>query len=256
MYRENRLKARLKQGYKCLGCWLWLGSADAAEILALSGFDVLLMDHKHGPGNFKSAIDIMRASAVGDATLVMRVESDDAAFLKRALDSGVEGVMVPGIETVDQALDVVNACRYPPLGRRGAAFSATRASDYGLQGPHYAATAADNLMLIAQIESATAVENVEEIAAVDGIDMLFIGPTDLSGSVEKLLQFDDPEVSELIEKAERGIKQSGKALGGIVLGTENIVSKFERGYDLIVAGGDVVFLREGAKALRTQIPSE
>ena len=86
--------------------------------------------------------------------------------------------------------------------------------------------------------------------------MLFIGPTDLSGSVEKLLQFDDPEVSELIEKAERGIKQSGKALGGIVLGTENIVSKFERGYDLIVAGGDVVFLREGAKALRTQIPSE
>ncbi len=250
MYRENRLKARLGAGDKCLGCWLWLGSADAAEILALAGFDVLMIDHEHGPGNFKTAIDIMRAASVGDATMVMRVESDDMAFLKRALDAGVEGVMVPNIETPEQARAVVRACRYPPRGRRGAAFSATRASDYGLRAAEYAQTAADNLLVIAQIESATAVENVEQIAAVEGIDMLFIGPTDLSGSVDKLLAFDDGEVVALIATAERGIKQAGKWLGGIVMAGEDIAAKHARGYDLLVAGGDVVFLREGAKALR------
>ena len=95
MYRDNRLKARLQAGHKCQGCWLWLGSADAAEILALAGFDVLMIDHEHGPGNFKTAIDVMRAAAVGGATLVMRVESDDPTYLKRALDAGVEGVMIP-----------------------------------------------------------------------------------------------------------------------------------------------------------------
>jgi 2-keto-3-deoxy-L-rhamnonate aldolase RhmA len=255
MYRENRLKARLGAGDKCLGCWLWLGSPDAAEILALAGFDVLMIDHEHGPGNFKTAIDIMRAASVGDSTVIMRVESDDAAFLKRALDAGVEGVMVPNIESAEQARAVVRACRYPPRGRRGAAFSATRASDYGLRAAEYAKTAADNLLVIAQIESATAVENIEQIAAVDGIDMLFIGPTDLSGSVDKLLAFDDPEVLALIEAAERGIKQAGKKLGGIVMGGETVAAKFDRGYDLLVAGGDVVFLREGAKALRAQAPA-
>ena len=250
MYRDNRLKARLQAGHKCQGCWLWLGSADAAEILALAGFDVLMIDHEHGPGNFKTAIDVMRAAAVGGATLVMRVESDDPTYLKRALDAGVEGVMIPGIESAAQAQAAVRACRYPPLGNRGAAFSATRASDYGMRAADYAKTAADNLLIIGQIESATAVKNAAEIAAVDGIDVLFIGPTDLSGSVQKLMAFDDAKVIGLIAEAERSIKQSGKKLGGIVMAGEKIAEKFERGYDLLVAGGDVTFLRDGAKALR------
>ncbi|MBM3518570.1 MAG: hypothetical protein FJX56_12030 [Alphaproteobacteria bacterium] len=250
MYRPNRLKARLKAGERNLGCWLWLGSAAAAEIVAFAGFDALLIDHEHGPGDFLSAVDMMRAMAVGQATIVMRVEGNDPVYLKRALDAGVEGVMIPGIDTRADAERAVAACRYPPLGNRGAAFSATRASDYGMRAAEYAKTAADNLVIMLQIESATAVHNVREIAAVEGVDMLFIGPTDLSGSVKKLMAFDDPEVRSLIAEAERGIKAAGRALGGIAMKGESIPDRFARGYDLIVAGGDATFIRDGAAALR------
>ena len=119
-----------------------------------------------------------------------------------------------------------------------------------MRAADYAKTAADNLLIIGQIESATAVKNAAEIAAVDGIDVLFIGPTDLSGSVHKLMAFDDAKVIGLIAEAERSIKQSGKKLGGIVMAGEKIAEKFERGYDFWSPAGDVTFLRDGAKALR------
>src|SRR5207244_3310933 len=124
-------------------------------------------------------------AATPNCSSVVRVPSNDPNYLKRVLDAGVEGVMVPNVETAEDARAVVAACRYPPAGRRGSALGSARASDYGVNAPKYRQAAADELLIVCQIESPKAVENIAAIAAVDGVDVLFIGPHDLSGTVRQ-----------------------------------------------------------------------
>ncbi len=257
MYRENVFKKRLIDGAGANGCWLHLDSPIAAEILALAGFDSFIIDHEHGPGDLVGAIRLMQAISATSASPIMRVPWNDPVMLKQALDIGVEGVMIPSVNSATEAAAVVAACRYPPRGSRGAAYGLTRAADYGLSSAKYVETAHDNLLVICQIETRAAVAAAAEIASVDGIDMLFIGPFDLSGDMGRLAQFDDPEFLALRKKAETETKASGKLLGGIPVAGDMPPDMLKRGYDYIVSGSDVLLLRDAAvahlKALRGEV---
>jgi 2-keto-3-deoxy-L-rhamnonate aldolase RhmA len=156
--------------------------------------------------------------------------------------------MVPNIETAEDARAVVAACRYPPDGRRGSALGSARASDYGIQAAKYRQAAAGELVIVCQIESPKAIDNIDAIAAVDGVDVLFIGPHDLSGAVGQLGDLKHPEVARLIARAEEGIKRSGKPMGTVPHPGVTWREMFQRGYHMINAGSDVGRLRDGALA--------
>ena len=248
MMRPNRLKARLQSGERSFCSWSLLGNAMAAEIMALAGVDAIVIDHEHGPADLMSAIGIMQAVSATNATTVMRVPSHDSVYVKRALDAGVEGIMFPSVNTAEQARAAVAACRYPPDGKRGAAYSAVRASNYGLNAADYVAHTADNIVILAQAESRVAVGNLNEIAAVDGIDGFYIGPLDMSGSVGKLGELQDPEVAGLLTAAEDAVLESGKVLGGNAGSHEAARRMVERGYTLVGVGSDMELIRNGVRA--------
>ena len=248
MHRRNAFKSRMRAGEQTIGCWLHLNSGIAAELLALAGFDALIIDHEHGPGDLAGAIQAMQAMSATRASPILRVPANDPVAIKRALDIGVEGIMIPGVNSAAEASAAVAACRYPPHGIRGAAYGMVRASDYGLATKAYADGLHDNLLIICQIETATAVEAIPDIAAVDGVDMLFIGPNDLSGSIGKLGRFDDPEYLALKRRAEETILASGALLGGLATPVEGPDEMLRRGYCLVTAASDVSLLRDAARA--------
>ena len=249
MSRPNRLKSRLAAGDACVGCWLTLGSAAVADVLAGAGFDAFIIDHEHGPHDITAALGQMRAAATGETTIVMRVPGHDPTYVRQALDAGVEGLLIPNVVSADDAEAVVAACRYPPQGQRGVGHRVIRASDFGRKAGEYLASANDRLAIICQIESADAIDNVAAIGAVDGVDALFIGPVDLSASNGKPGAFDDPEVQALIARAEARILEASMPLGGVLYGSESARSLFDKGYRLVAPVGDVALLRDGARAV-------
>lgn len=248
MYRENVFKQRLLSGERGYGCWLHLCSPIAAEVLALAGYDAMIIDHEHGAGDLVGAIQIMQAISATPAAPIIRVPWNDPVALKRVLDIGPEGVMIPSVNSASEARAAIAACRYPPDGLRGAAYGLVRASDYGLAAKNYFERVQDNLLIACQIETAEAVDAIPEIAAVDGVDMLFIGPIDLSGSIDRLGRFDDPEVIALRERAEDAIKAAGKLLGGLAVPNLSIADMAGRGYDFVTAASDITLLRDAALA--------
>ncbi|MCF8467640.1 MAG: hypothetical protein K9G33_09585 [Sneathiella sp.] len=250
MYRPNKLKKKLLAGEKAAACWLFSNSSDMAEIIAECGFDALMIDHEHGSGNLQGAVDQHRAArSVSDVTVLMRVPWNDTVLIKRALDTGVEGVMIPSVNTAEEARAAVAACRYPPTGIRSAGFGAARAGGYGRSAKDYKDNIDNELMIICQIETKEAVGNIESIAAVDGVDMLFVGPNDLSGSIKKLGLFDDPEVKALFEEARDRIKASPAFLGCISKGAQQTNELFAQGFDFLLCAGDTGLVASAADNL-------
>lgn len=247
MYRPNVLKQRLHNGDKLLGCWTMLGHPQVVEILSLAGFDYLVLDQEHGLGDATSLAAQLHAMSATPTVGVVRVPWNDHVYLKRVLDVGAEAVLVPSVDTADEARAAVAACRYPPRGRRGTAASSVRASSYGM-APDYVATCADNLLIACQIESATAVANIDAILAVEGIDLLFIGPFDLSATVGQMGNLKHPEVAALIERAETAIRAAGRPMGTVPHPGCTPLDMFERGYQFVNAGSDIARLRDGALA--------
>jgi 4-hydroxy-2-oxoheptanedioate aldolase len=242
---NNLLKRKLLNRERVLGCFLLTGSSDNAEVLAHAGFDFLLIDHEHGSGSRCDAIAQMRAMKGTPTTSMLRIPSLDPGYIKRVLDAGVQCILCPMIESASTAKAVVDACWFPPRGARGAG-GPTRASVYGYD-PDAAKRVQDELLIAVQIESVIGIDHVEEIAAVAGIDMLLLGPRDLSASIGKLGCFEDPEVLAIVAKAETAILASGKRLGSVIYPGQTPARMFERGYDLLIAGSDIGFLVEGAR---------
>ena len=248
MFRANPLKARLAAGRPALGCWLSWVYPVAAELVGLAGYDCVVIDHEHGFGGLAETVGCLQALSATPTAAVVRVPWNDPVYIKRVLDLGIDGVMVPAVSNADEARAAVAACRYPPRGIRGAAYSMVRAADYGLASQRYRDHADDNLFIICQIETLTGVAAIAEIAAVDGVDALFIGPNDLSGSLGKLGQFDDPEVAETIRAAERAIKASGRWLGTLPSLGRNAAAMVREGAHLVVGATDAGLLRDAAVA--------
>ena len=241
-------KRRIAAGRPVFGCWLEMCSPIAAEIVAQAGYDSVLIDLEHGPGSILDAVSLMHAVQGCACAPLIRVPENDPVVLKRVLDIGVAGVMIPAVNTAEQAAAAVAACRYPPNGIRGMAASIVRASGYGARWREYTAGADASLLVMCQIESAEAVGNAAAIAAVEGVDMLFIGPFDLSAGLGHLGEPDHPEVREKIAHVEAVAKQAKRALGGIPTPRRSTDDLLAAGYRLILADADVGLLGETARA--------
>jgi 4-hydroxy-2-oxoheptanedioate aldolase len=249
MPNDNPLKRRLQAAQACFGAWMLSTSADMAEILAYAGMDFLLLDHEHGQGSIDDAIGQLRAIKGSQCVGVLRVPSNDPVYIKRALDAGVGGIMVPNVGSADEARRVVAACRYAPAGVRGA-FGGMRAMKYGFD-PGYYETSIDNLLVVVQVESARAIDAIPEIAKVEGIDVMFIGPRDLSATLGKFNQFDDPVVRGQIDRAADAILSSGKLLGSTATSGKMAKDMVARGYRFIIPGSDATLLGLGVRTTLT-----
>lgn len=234
--------------------WLNLGSAVSAEIASLAGYDWLLVDLEHGSGDYRDLAHQLWAAQAGPAQVVVRVGGLDSVEIKRVLDLGPAGVMIPNVETPEQAAAAVAAVRIPPLGARGAATS-TRASGYGFTYNRYLSGSNREVLLTVQIESAQAVENAGAIAATAGIDVLFIGPLDLSVSLgvgataEDALRF-----SAALQTVVASAAAHGKPAGILARNAEQAQQYLRMGFTFIAMGSDRGMLasgmRHGMEALR------
>jgi 4-hydroxy-2-oxoheptanedioate aldolase len=249
---DNVLKWRLRAGEQLYGVWLSSASGNVAELLGWAGYDFAIIDHEHGQGSLGDAVHMMRACAMANCPVIVRVPWNDQVYLKRILDAGAQSIMVPMVESAEEAASVVSACRYPPAGRRGYAAPAMRCSRYGFI-TDYLSRANGELLLITQIESARAAAAADAIGAVDGVDMVFIGINDMGGSIGRLEQLDNPEVRALAEQAEAGIRRSGKLMGTVPSSGAGTLDLFGKGYNLVAGAGDMSMLREAAKADLAQV---
>jgi 4-hydroxy-2-oxoheptanedioate aldolase len=248
MFRPNRLKSRLRGGQKSFGTWLQSASPAFAEMAAIAGFDFIIMDEEHGTGELQHAIDLMRAAACTETTFVIRVPSSEPTYLRRLVDAGAEGLLVPMVESAEQARAIVEAVRFPPRGKRGNAFDATRSSSFGLVADYYG-RADDNLLIMVQIETQLGVDHAQEIAEVDGVDVIFIGPTDLSGSMGMPGQTGAPEVNVQIARAMAAAQAAGKPLATVPRIGRTPYQLFDEGFLAVAAASELYFYRMGITQL-------
>ena len=242
MFIANNLKKRVHENKPSLGVWLCLTDPAVAELIGHAGYDFGIIDMEHGMADMKDAVNMMRALAAFETTAMIRVPGHDLNFVARIVDAGAQTLMIPMVETADQAREIVSACRYPPLGKRGFAAGIVRASGYGNAGD-YQERAADEMFLVLQIETVKGVDNAAEIAAVDGVDMIFIGAADLSGSMGMLPQIGRQEVADEISRCVEAVQSVGKPLGTIPRPGRDNVELLEDGFVVVTGGSDIGFFR-------------
>jgi 2-keto-3-deoxy-L-rhamnonate aldolase RhmA len=236
------------------GTFLNLGSPVTVEIAGLAGFDWLLIDHEHGPGGEDTLLAQLQAAAATPAFSIVRIAANETPRFKRALDMGAFGIMVPYVNTPAEARAAVSAMRYPPRGIRGVA-KFNRGAGFGADFDEYYAHAHERLVTVIQIETEEAVANAAEIAAVDGADVLFIGPTDLSYNMGIPDQLDSARFRETLAKVAAAAKQHGKAAGILVQTAALAKTCRELGYTFVALGSDGGAARSGlagyANSLKT-----
>jgi 2-dehydro-3-deoxyglucarate aldolase/4-hydroxy-2-oxoheptanedioate aldolase len=220
-----------------------LGHPRVAEIVALAGYDFVIVDVEHTPMSLETLDDVVRAIELRGVPTVVRVPWNDPVELKRVLDIGVAGVMIPMVETAAAAEEAVDAMTYPPDGVRGVAGS--RATSYGLEFAEYLERADDDLVAILQIETLPGVENAAEISRVEGVDSLFVGPSDLSASLGVAGDWDDEAVLEAIDDV---LGASEVPVGSLAVTEEGIEQWVERGFDWVIAGVDSRNLLAGSQS--------
>ncbi len=247
---ENFLKTKIRQGTKCFGMWLHSGSPAVAEAVAQADLDFVIIDQEHGPGELDHAVAMMRAMLETTTTPIIRVPSSDPIYLKRIVDAGAQAVLVPMVNTADEAQMVVDACLYPPHGKRGNASGVVRASRYGLVG-NYIDIAHEQMLIIPQVETAEAVTNAGAIATVPGVDVVFIGPADLSGSVGLPGRTGAPEVEALIGEAYKSIGRAGKPAATVPRDGRSWQVLFQDGFQLVATGSDLAYLRDAVQSQAT-----
>lgn len=241
----NTFKQRLQSGKPLLGVWHSLASPVAAEALSLVGYDWMLFDTEHSPVEVATLQPLLQAAATGTAAHVARPAWNDKVLIKKMLDIGVQTLLIPFVQNAEEATAAVTASRYPPHGIRGVA-GATRASRYG-QAAGYLGSANDQICLLAQIETSEALSQLEDIAATDGIDGIFIGPSDLSASMGHLGNPGAEPVQTAIKDAAQRIIASGKAPGILATNPADARRYLSWGYRFVACGVDVGLLMAAAK---------
>ena len=245
---QPSVRELLKAGKPAIGTWLQAGTPVAAEIFANAGFRWIGLDAEHTSAGTDTVETMCRAVYGRGADLFVRLTQADTLEIRRALDVGARGIIVPYVETPEQAQKAVAATRYPPQGVRGFAFQ--RANNWGVDFDEYAAQANDEILVIAMIESKKGVENIDAILAVDGVDGVFIGPYDMSGSYGVPGQTQHPLVKEAMAKVLAACKKEGKAPGQHIVRSkpEQIKAALEQGFTFICLDGDIIFMNEASRA--------
>jgi 4-hydroxy-2-oxoheptanedioate aldolase len=251
---DGQFRSRVLAGEFLAGCWLNLGSAITAEMAGLSGFDWVVLDHEHGPGSDTTIIQQLQAVAGTPAVGLVRIAANDPARFKRVLDAGAQGIMVPYVSTAAEAEAAVAAMRYPPRGIRGVA-KLTRSTGFGLTFDDYFAHAHEWLVTLTQIETAPAVANAAAIAALDGVDVLFIGPMDLTTSLGIPGQYEHPQAVEAFRHVAGVARAAGKAAGILLTNPAHVTMCRELGYTFIALGSDGGAASAGMRQALTELRS-
>lgn len=241
---ENPIKAALKAQRKLIGSWVMSGNPAIAEAMGCCGLDFLILDMEHSATDLPQMADLLRAVAATPAEAIVRLAGHDPVTLRRVLDAGARTVMVPFIDTPEQAAALVRNTRYPPEGDRGLAMM-IRASRYG-RATDYTRTANSEVCFIAQIETRAALQALPRIAAVDGVDALFFGPGDLSAAAGVPWQVRSDTVRELMADASAQCRAAGLAAGTVVPDAASMGWAHEAGFSLLSAGNDMAFVVSGA----------
>lgn len=244
----NRFKARLEAGDEMLGLWFGLANNIAAEICAQSGFDWILIDAEHSPLSDKDVLSCLQAVAPYPINPIVRPLSGDKNVLKRLCDVGVQTFLVPMIDNAAQAEDVVSAVQYPPSGARGLGTSMARAARWNMT-PDYFARANDEMCVILQIETKTGLKNLKKIAKVEGVDAIFIGPSDLGAALGYPGQPSHPEVIKAVSKAIKDVRDCGKPAGVLAVTSELVETYKAAGASFIGVGSDCGVLAKGVQRL-------
>jgi 2-dehydro-3-deoxyglucarate aldolase/4-hydroxy-2-oxoheptanedioate aldolase len=246
---RQSFRARLRAGERLVGSIVTLPSAGVAEIVADAGFDWLWIDMEHGPLDLLTVEGMIRAR--GTCAAVVRAPDNDPVWIKRILDTGCDGVILPHVSSAAAARAAVTAAYYPPRGTRS--FGVSRAHGYGPRLQEYVRTAAEETVVIVQIEDRDAVGAIDEILATDGVDAAVIGPFDLSGSIGHLGEITHPEVAAAIAR----VAEAGGARGvpvGIFAGTPDLAREYlGRGFTPVAVGVDAMLLAAAAKSLRQSL---
>jgi 4-hydroxy-2-oxoheptanedioate aldolase len=245
--QRNQFKAAIGAGQVQIGIWSSLASNIGAEILSDAGFEWILLDTEHSPNEVADLVTQLQAVQRGTASAIVRPAWNDLVLIKRVLDLGPQTILVPYVQTRDEAVAAVAAAHYPPKGLRGVAGGA-RASRYG-RVTDYLKKADGEICVLVQVETRPALENLEEIASVAGVDGVFIGPSDLSASFGLIGQPGHPEVQKAIQDAARRIRGVGKAPGILTTNEEEARRYIEWGFLFVAVGVDTNLLVRHADAL-------
>ncbi len=244
----KNLKERIQSGETVYGSWLNLGSHVSAEIMAHAGFDWLLIDMEHGSGYEDMMFHQLQVLASTQVTPLVRTSEASRGRIQQILDSGAHGIMFPQIANVDEAKNATQLMYYPPKGTRGMA-KITRATHFGKTATEYIGHLDKTLIGIIQIETASALKEVEAIAALDEVDVLFVGPTDLSVSLDTFGQLHHPVFQKALKDVALAAKKLGKVAGVLMQDLSEYDMYAGLGYRFLACGGDSVFIMQGANSL-------
>ncbi|MGE6823377.1 4-hydroxy-2-oxoheptanedioate aldolase [Pseudomonas soli] len=244
----NTFKQRLRSGQAQIGLWLGLADPYCAELAANAGFDWLLLDGEHAPNDLRSLLAQLQAVAPYPAQPIVRPVIGDTALIKQLLDIGAQTLLVPMVESAEQARQLVRAMRYPPHGVRGVGSALARASRWN-SIPDYLDQADDQMCLLVQVENCEGLANLDAICAVEGVDGVFIGPADLSAAMGQRGNPGHPEVQAAIEEAIVRITRAGKA-AGILSADETLARRYiELGAAFVAVSVDTTVLMRGLQVL-------
>ncbi len=243
----RNIQEKVDSGEVLSGCFCVIGSNVTVEIMGHSGLDYVVLDMEHGAGDFGTLYQQLQVVSGTPAAALVRIAYNEKALFKQALDAGADGIVVPFVNSADEATAAVAAMRYPPAGVRGVA-SSVRATRFGENFAEYMENSYQRLVTVLQIETIQGVEAAPDIAAVDGVDVLFVGPNDLSFSLGLPRQFDHPDFIDALIRVSDSAKTAGKAAGILLQSTDQVPAAIERGYTFISVGSDGGYLNAGARA--------
>lgn len=239
----NPVKPRLKNREKLAVSWVQTNSPIACEIMAQQGFDILCIDMEHSPVDFSSLVSLLQAMQGYGPVPFVRAPWNDLVTLKRILDCGTLGLHIPYVNTAEEARAAMQACKYPPIGNRGCAGS-PRANGFGSGNGDYLKRINDEVVVMVAMETPEAAQNIEQIIQVDGVDGIFIGPTDLSVTMGHFCNPGHPEVQACIrEMEEKVLKGSDKFLGTVATSMAQAKELYDRGYSYVAFTGDASAMR-------------
>jgi 4-hydroxy-2-oxoheptanedioate aldolase len=244
---ERNLRARVLAGETLFGLFLDLGSPFSAEICARAGYDWLVVDLEHGAGTEAGLVGLLQSVEVGGSTAVVRPQSGERLRIGRALDLGAAGIVIPRLESAAEAREAVSFLRYPPAGVRGVALR-TRGAGLGTVAHGEVHQINERILGIVQIESVGALREADQIAAIDGVDVLFVGPADLTHSLGIPGQFDHETYRTALKTVVDACAGHGKAAGILIYDTAVVPDLLELGFRFVGIGADGALVASGARA--------
>ncbi len=244
----KNLKEKILSGEVVHGCWINLASTVSAEIVGQAGFDWLLLDLEHGAGDVAILYQQLQALSGSPSTSIVRIDDLSRPKVQRILDAGASGIMFPQIQTSLETDEAIRMMYYPPRGGRGMA-KMVRATGFGKYANEYISGVEKNLLGVIQIETLNALQNIDGIAATKGVDVLFVGPNDLSLALGVFGQLDHPLYQNAIRDVATAAKKYGIATGVLLQDVNEYEMYYQLGYRFLACGGDSAFVRKGAEEL-------